>query len=41
MSIIAVTHNKGGVGKTTVTFYLAQPIAAALGNKVLAVDTNP
>lgn len=37
---ITVFNNKGGVGKTTLTFHLAHALAE-LGHKVLAVDLDP
>ena len=40
MKIIAVTNQKGGVGKTTLAFHLASALAEA-GNRVLAVDMDP
>lgn len=38
--VIVITNNKGGVGKTTVTFGLAQALAKR-GKKVLLVDSDP
>lgn len=38
--IITVFNNKGGVGKTTLTFHLAHALAD-LGHKVLVVDLDP
>lgn len=38
--IISVFNNKGGVGKTTLSFHLAYALAE-LGHKVLAVDLDP
>lgn len=40
LKIISVFNNKGGVGKTTLTFHLAHALAAQ-GHKVLAVDLDP
>jgi len=40
VEIISVFNNKGGVGKTTLTFHLAHALAD-LGHKVLAVDLDP
>jgi chromosome partitioning protein len=40
MSIIAVNNQKGGVGKTTITFNLSKGLAER-GYKVLAVDNDP
>lgn len=40
VQIISVFNNKGGVGKTTLTFHLAHALAE-LGHKVLAVDLDP
>lgn len=40
MKIIAITTQKGGVGKTTTTAALSQAAAAA-GKRVLAVDFDP
>lgn len=37
---ITVFNNKGGVGKTTLTFHLAYALAE-LGHKVLAIDLDP
>lgn len=38
--LISVFNNKGGVGKTTLSFHLAHALAE-LGHKVLAVDLDP
>jgi cellulose biosynthesis protein BcsQ len=38
--IISVFNNKGGVGKTTLTFHLAHALAE-MGHKVLLVDLDP
>lgn len=40
VEIISVFNNKGGVGKTTLTFHLAHALAD-LGHRVLAVDLDP
>lgn len=40
VKIISVFNNKGGVGKTTLTFHLAHALAE-LGHKVLAIDLDP
>jgi cellulose biosynthesis protein BcsQ len=40
MKTISVFNNKGGVGKTTLTFHLAHALAE-LGNKVLLIDADP
>jgi len=40
MKIISVFNNKGGVGKTTLTFHLAHALAE-LGHKVLMIDADP
>jgi len=40
MPVVAVTNQKGGVGKTTITFNLAKGLAAK-GYRVLAVDNDP
>jgi cellulose biosynthesis protein BcsQ len=38
--VISVFNNKGGVGKTTLTFHLAHALSA-LGKRVLLVDLDP
>lgn len=40
MKILSVFNNKGGVGKTTLTFHLAQALSA-MGKKVLVLDADP
>jgi cellulose biosynthesis protein BcsQ len=40
MKLISVFNNKGGVGKTTLTFHLANCLAE-MGHKVLLVDVDP
>ena len=40
MSIISITNQKGGVGKTTITFNLAKGLSAK-GYNVLAIDNDP
>lgn len=40
VKIISVFNNKGGVGKTTLTFHLAHALAE-MGHKVLLVDLDP
>lgn len=39
-AVVALFNNKGGVGKTTLTYHLAH-MAARLGWRVLAVDLDP
>lgn len=40
VQLISVFNNKGGVGKTTLSFHLAHALAE-LGHRVLAVDLDP
>lgn len=40
VKILSVFNNKGGVGKTTLTFHLAHALAEK-GNKVLLLDADP
>jgi chromosome partitioning protein len=39
-TVITVTNQKGGVGKTIIAYQLSRALAAA-GNRVLAVDNDP
>lgn len=40
VKIVSVFNNKGGVGKTTLTFHLAHALAA-IGKRVLLIDLDP
>lgn len=40
MKVIAIFNNKGGVGKSTLTYYLGHTLSL-LGKKVLMVDADP
>ena len=40
MKIISIFNNKGGVGKTTLTFHLAHALAE-LGHRTLIIDMDP
>ena len=41
MKIIAVVNNKGGVGKTTTSRFLAEYFSIVKNEKVLAIDMDP
>jgi cellulose biosynthesis protein BcsQ len=40
MKILSVFNNKGGVGKTTLTYHLGH-ILAEMGKRVLFIDLDP
>lgn len=40
MKIISVFNNKGGVGKTTLTFHVAHALSE-MGYKILLIDADP
>jgi len=40
MKVISVFNNKGGVGKTTLTFHIGHALSE-MGNKVLMIDADP
>ena len=40
MDIISIFNNKGGVGKTTLTYHLAHALAE-MGHKTLIIDLDP
>ena len=41
MITIAITNQKGGVGKTTIAFNLAQGLASKHDTSVIALDNDP
>jgi len=40
LKTISIFNNKGGVGKTTLTYHLAHALAE-LGKKILIIDLDP
>ena len=40
MKVLSIFNNKGGVGKTTLTYHLGH-ILAEMGKKVLMIDLDP
>ena len=40
MKILSVFNNKGGVGKTTLTYHLSHALSE-MGHKVLMIDADP
>ena len=40
MKILSVFNNKGGVGKTTLTYHISHALAE-MGKKILLIDADP
>lgn len=41
MTVIAISNQKGGVGKTTISFNLSQILSIKKGTRVLVIDNDP